>query len=98
MTEPTREEKLLSFGRKAESAFQKSGTRPGCDLKLGRFTVCHVPEVGIWVYAVNEQGHRVQIYGHSAPNMHADHGDTPLLEEARDQFLRLLILEELADV
>jgi hypothetical protein len=97
MSEFTREE-LLGFGRRAEVLFFRQGGIPGRDVRIGRFFIEHVPDAGIWVYWLNDDDKKVQIYGHSISNTHADISDAPYIERALNDFRRLLILEELADV
>ena len=91
-------EDVLRFAEKAAIAFVKAGGRYGSTVNIGNYQIDHVPEAGIWVYEVARDGQALMIFACSYRNRHSDFGDETIIAEAREAFLRFLILEELADV
>lgn len=82
------------FEEKAVIAFRRLGGVDGEPKEIGDFRIEHVDEIGTWVY---KRGHGL-IFAMNYSNRHADYTEDDEILRARDDFLRYLILEELADV
>lgn len=84
------------FGRRVERIFKRLAGRGQTSVKLGNFTIDHVQDAGTWVY---KKDYRIeQIFSISYANGHANIAYDDELQEALEEFQRLLILEELANI
>ncbi|MGD9727078.1 MAG: hypothetical protein AB7L09_01615 [Nitrospira sp.] len=88
-------EKARRFADKAKKAFLALGGTPGRPVYIGDYVIEFVPEAGVWV---SDKVKGILVFSSNFQNSHANVMESKDIDDARQAFLRVLILEELADV